>query len=348
MSSTPPPEQPAVVPGQNTHGQMPSEGVITVDTEQDTSSDYGSSLDGSELTSLKSSIMNYVFENGRRYHAHGSEKDMLPNDETAQDNLDLHHHIYLLLLNGNLSLAPLKPDMQRVLDLGTGTGIWAIDCADTYPSAEVIGADLSPIQPSWVPPNCTFEVDDIENEWVWQKNHFDFIHSRNLTQSIRDWPRYVSQMYEHTKPGGYVELIEIEPTLKCDDGSVPPKAAVFRYYELFAEAAKKNSLPQPTGDDLKKLLEEAGFVDIELRTIKQPVGTWAKDERLKDIGRFFLIFMEKAFHTYALALFTRTLGMSADDANKLCDAAKNDVFNKRHHLFNNLWFVIGRKPENNE
>lgn len=34
----------------------------------------------------------------------------------------------------------------RVLDLGTGTGIWAIDFGDMYPSAEVLGIDISPIQ----------------------------------------------------------------------------------------------------------------------------------------------------------------------------------------------------------
>jgi methylase of polypeptide subunit release factors len=31
-------------------------------------------------------------------------------------------------------------------DVGTGTGIWAIDFADQYNNAEVTGTDLSPIQ----------------------------------------------------------------------------------------------------------------------------------------------------------------------------------------------------------
>ncbi|KAL1963768.1 hypothetical protein VTN77DRAFT_7834 [Rasamsonia byssochlamydoides] len=48
----------------------------------------------------------------------------------------------------------------RILSLGTGTGIWAIQFANEYPSAQVIGTDLSPIQPPWVPPNCVFEIDD--------------------------------------------------------------------------------------------------------------------------------------------------------------------------------------------
>lgn len=54
----------------------------------------------------------------------------------------------------------------------------------------------SPIQPSWVPPNCRFELDDAEKEWTWPWNSFDFIHLRNLAQAIMDWPRLLSQAYQ--------------------------------------------------------------------------------------------------------------------------------------------------------
>lgn len=59
------------------------------------------------------------------------------------------HHLCLLLLGGRLTLAPIdKP--KRVLDVGTGTGIWAIAMADHLPEdSEIIGTDLSPIQPTW-------------------------------------------------------------------------------------------------------------------------------------------------------------------------------------------------------
>jgi hypothetical protein len=45
-------------------------------------------------------------------------------------NTDLQHHLYALSLEGVLGLAPpnLKEStLNRVLDVGTGTGIWAID-----------------------------------------------------------------------------------------------------------------------------------------------------------------------------------------------------------------------------
>lgn len=59
------------------------------------------------------------------------------------------HHVHSLMLEGELTLVKLPKKIERVLDLGTGTGIWAIDFADMHPEARVFGVDLSPIQPSW-------------------------------------------------------------------------------------------------------------------------------------------------------------------------------------------------------
>lgn len=57
--------------------------------------------------------------------------------------------------------------------------------------------DLSPIQPGWVPPNVKFEVDDLEDEWLWAPNSFDYIHSRAMVGSIRNWPRFLEQAYKY-------------------------------------------------------------------------------------------------------------------------------------------------------
>jgi len=86
--------------------------------------------------------------------------------------------------------------LQKVLDLGTGTGIWAIDFADEYPSTAILGTDLSPIQPSLVPPNCRFEVEDAADEWVYPPECFDLVHIRSLFGSIEDWPALYKQAYQ--------------------------------------------------------------------------------------------------------------------------------------------------------
>jgi len=68
---------------------------------------------------------------------------------------------------------------------------------DEYPGAEVIGIDLSPIQPNWVPPNVKFMVDDAEQEeWLFGSNTFDLVHARFVCMAIKNWPQLLERAYE--------------------------------------------------------------------------------------------------------------------------------------------------------
>jgi hypothetical protein len=98
----------------------------------------------SSTASVASSIFKYRQENGRTYHAYKDGAYPAPNDEIEQDRLDFQHHLLQLTFNGKLFTAvfPEGKAIHRVLDVGTGTGIWAIDFADAHPESSVIGVDL--------------------------------------------------------------------------------------------------------------------------------------------------------------------------------------------------------------
>ena len=68
---------------------------------------------------------------------------------------------------------------------------------DEYPEAEIIGIDLSPIQPTWIPPNVRFLVDDAEADWTYAPNSLDFVHARHVCMAIKNWPRLIQQAYEY-------------------------------------------------------------------------------------------------------------------------------------------------------
>ena len=68
---------------------------------------------------------------------------------------------------------------------------------DLYPNANILGVDLSPIQPEWVPPNVKFMVDDVESPWLSPRNHFDYIHGRHTVMAIRDWPKLMRRVLEY-------------------------------------------------------------------------------------------------------------------------------------------------------
>ncbi|EDO00492.1 hypothetical protein SS1G_14362 [Sclerotinia sclerotiorum 1980 UF-70] len=74
-------------------------------------------------------IQNDTFSNPIEVDGRSMTVFIKPNDDDEQDRMDLLHHVFNLVLDGKLYLAPIE-DPQRVLDVGTGTGIWAIDFAE--------------------------------------------------------------------------------------------------------------------------------------------------------------------------------------------------------------------------
>jgi len=71
---------------------------------------------------------------------------------------------------------------------------------DEYPSASILGIDLSPIQPLWVPPNVRFRVDDAESSWLDKENLYDLVHARHITSAIKDFPKLIKTAYKYVPP----------------------------------------------------------------------------------------------------------------------------------------------------
>ncbi|KAE9982269.1 hypothetical protein EG327_005901 [Venturia inaequalis] len=236
------------------------------DSSSETDADLGIDNESFRSASVGSSVFEYKYENGRRYHSYREGKYMLPNDEPEQDRLDLHHHVFRLILRGALHRAPIKPeDVHRVLDFGTGTGIWAIDFADGAPNAHVIGTDLSPIQPQFVPPNCNFYVDDVESEWTYSDDEkFDFIHGRSMGGGIGDWARLHQQAFEHLKPGGWFEMQEYEAWVgDQDDPDMTRAPNIKKWVDLVVEASIMFGKSVKVAKEQRQFMIDAGFTDVQ-------------------------------------------------------------------------------------
>lgn len=64
----------------------------------------------------------------------------------------------------------------------------------------MIGLDISPIQSDFVPPNCRFEVDDINKPWTYPENHFDYIHLRSMLGTVPNWKDFYTHVIRYVKP----------------------------------------------------------------------------------------------------------------------------------------------------
>lgn len=93
---------------------------------------------------------------------------------------------------------------------------------------KVIGVDLSPIQPTFIAPNVTFQIDDLEEPWTFSQK-FDFIYSRMMVGGFADFPRFFEQAFENLTPEGWIELADICFPVQDDDDSLPADSALKRW-----------------------------------------------------------------------------------------------------------------------
>jgi SAM-dependent methyltransferase len=227
---------------------------------------------------VASTIFRHREENGRTYHKfRGGEKEYWgPNDDKQNDQLDIAHRMLTLLLDNKLYLAPIDEHCQRTLDVGCGTGIWAMDFAHAHPSL--------------VPPNCQFEIEDWESESTYEKDAFDFIHVRCLFGAISDWPKLNREIYAHTKTGGWIQHLDMSIDFTSDDGTVGPDHIIAEWSRTFIEAGDKMGKTFRIADNASRLIRQACFTDVQESWCKMPVGSWSQDKKTRELGRWNLLY----------------------------------------------------------
>ncbi|EAA28605.1 hypothetical protein GE21DRAFT_5352 [Neurospora crassa] len=337
---------------QNAAGLLPASHWAAQPLEEDDTVDDGASSLGSFISSsasLSSTIFQYRTIHGRTYHGDvGNAESYEPNDQRHVEAMEIFHHAMLVQLDGKLYLSPLdKKRIHKVLDVGTGSGLWAIDFADEYPNTEVIGTDVSPIQPSWVPPNVKFEIDDCNLDWTYAENSFDFIHMRMLAGVVNDWDKLFRNAFRCCKPGGYVESIGSSIHFLSDDGSVKEGTAMHQWGKVLGEAGKKLGRPfNVYEDDLqRKGMEAAGFVDIEFKDIQCPLGVWHPEKKAAERGLWYKLAIEEDLEGYLNYLLNVVMGWTPEETKRFAAHAKKEWNNPKIHGYFWLRVMYGRKPE---
>ena len=304
--------------------------------EPESSNDADSSYDSSDAAStaytesLRSSLLQSVQENGRGYHRYRDGHYFIPDDDQEQERLDMQHEMFLITMDRRLYYAPLTT-VTNALDIGTGTGIWAIHFADDHPESNIIGTDLSAIQPSFVPPNCKFEIDDFEAEWTFPQK-FDFIHGRMLAGSIAKPARLFEQVYAALEPGGWFELQDFAFPVRSDDGTMV--GTPFEHYnQLLVDGLKALGRDGGWASEYDKFMADAGFTNIVRVDSKWPQNPWPKDPHYKRLGQWNMVNTLEGLHGFGARLCIQVLGMGNDEFEVLLAKCRKDIRNTKIHAY---------------
>jgi SAM-dependent methyltransferase len=309
------------------------------DPGHDSGHDSGHDDDAaSSCMSVASSIFDYEERYSRSYHAFRRGKYPIPNDMIEQERMRLHHESIRTLL-GKYWLSPCQP--TKILDIGTGTGLWAMEIAELLPDAQVIGVDLSPIQPPLVPQNLYFEIMDAQEYWYGFDEKFNFIHTQFMNgMSIRAWRPFYKQARMSLLPGGWIENHEVGFSCLCEDGEVPPEHAFLRWTNLWNNGLEKLGMTgrcDETG--MEDWLREEGFVNVTVRSYRMPIGAWSTDNDHKKAGSLFLEGLLNDISGLSLKPFLDGLQWSRTELEILLWKVRREFEKCQHRLYMPLYVI---------
>lgn len=146
-------------------------------------------------------------------------------------------------------------------------------------------------------------------------------------------------MSRHLKPGyGWIEQVEIDYEPRCDDGTLPPNSALAQWYQYVADATDRASRPIAYNHTTRRMLEMAGFIDIQETIIRAPYNSWPADPHQKEIGRWYNLGICEGLEALSLGPLTRIYRWdAAQHVKPLVDSAIRQIRAKKIHAYNNMW-----------
>lgn len=146
------------------------------------------------------------------------------------------------------------------------------------------------------------------------------------------------------KPGGWIELVEFRTHVASDDNTVPEDYAPKRFFSLTQQAYMEYAnIDVLYADNLPERLQEAGYVNVDRKVFKIPIGPWARDKKLRLIGVYMRQQMLEFFPAIAAKPFAR-LGMTPEEIEAIVEECRGAVQDASIHAYQLLHFVWAQKP----
>ncbi|KAF9781920.1 hypothetical protein IL306_012767 [Fusarium sp. DS 682] len=135
--------------------------------------------------------------------------------------------------------------------------------------------------------------------------------------------------------------------MDCDDGSITEKSAMHQWGKFFVEGGKKIGRSFTIVEDgvQKSAMEKAGFVNLEERNFKVPIGGWPKDPKMKEIGKFAQVCLEQDIEGYVLFMANTVEGWTKEEIEVYISLLRRELRQGKMHPYYLQKVVWAQKPE---
>ncbi|KAG8955191.1 hypothetical protein FRC04_009649 [Tulasnella sp. 424] len=261
---------------------------------------------------------NLINSNGRSFQEL-NDAYKLPTDSGEHSRLDLQHEMIKLMLEGSIyqtpevvkaALSSRENFKRRVLDVGAGSGRWAIDIAEEFPHVDVLGIDLAlpnvlTDSNRRVPSNCSFRVADANKDMGKIDSTYDLIQLRCVEVGILDSDLLFFEAARVLRPGGILLLVDAYPQLLDGTGKIIP-------------------LQKPGDEGI--LENNPNYSNVRVQEILVPTGPWPNNlsdtkRKVAETMQQNLLRLLPAFK----AILLRDKGLSEEFVNDLAEGAMKEI-----------------------
>ncbi|KAF7370213.1 S-adenosyl-L-methionine-dependent methyltransferase [Mycena sanguinolenta] len=173
------------------------------------------------------------------------------------------HEAFVQYFDGKLGLAPLD-DLRpsKIIELGSGSGAWAIQAATQFPDAQIVAVDRAPMPERVFPANVHFQMADLTKELEFEAESFDIVHARSVMIHVQNPEDVLRRASRLVKPGGLLLMEETDLAFQDSQGAD-------------VEFGRK-------AEGLVKSLND--FSDVQVKKISIPFGGNGPDDALNKLG----------------------------------------------------------------
>ncbi|KAK0194735.1 S-adenosyl-L-methionine-dependent methyltransferase [Armillaria mellea] len=257
------------------------------------------------------------------------------------ERLDEFHHGMKSFLKGRLSFAPIE-DPRRIIDVGAGSGAWAIQAAEIFPESQIVAADIKPLPPRPFPSNVSFQELDIVNPLavVELAESFDVVHIRLLFYHVCCISAVLKNATRLLKPNGWI-LIEDCGKHVGHEASKGP--AMLTFEKMYMSMIRSKGLDPIIGEHLEKYLREldcysdinARCVPLILTTDQQRAGETPEIRSLSNALRTTI----ERIVTGPIGEDMKAAGLTPELQKAWADERNDPVFHTTH----DFWFIWSQK-----
>nr|A0A384XC21.1 RecName: Full=Methyltransferase str2; AltName: Full=Strobilurin A biosynthesis cluster protein r2 [Strobilurus tenacellus]ATV82112.1 S-adomet dependent methyltransferase 1 [Strobilurus tenacellus] len=204
-------------------------------------------------------------------------------DEVEWARLDAMHNGIAKFLGNELTPVDLGQP-KKILEIGAGSGAWAIQAAKLYPDADVLAIDMNPIPARPLPPNVRYQNINVLEPFPFEAASFDVIHIRLVLCHLPDGHSVLKRIIDLVAPGGWLLIDDIDWAEAFEGLDKAP--GIKRGLTALVRSMEAEAGDPHYGKTLKPYLEASKELsEVHVREVELPVNPIPEDPALAGLSQ---------------------------------------------------------------